>query len=96
MSDNVITFIDGFQPLILFLSLLFLLLYYYSELSKSRAIWKPYQANLACTLMSRVFILLSLIAKVVENLAITTEVEQALCNVCTELKDKLVKVHVLQ
>ncbi len=55
MSDNVITFIDGFQPLILFLSLLFLLLYYYSELSKSRAIWKPYQANLACTLMSRVF-----------------------------------------
>ncbi|MCV5887041.1 hypothetical protein OFN71_27900, partial [Escherichia coli] len=55
MSDNVITFIDGFQPLILFLSLLFLLLYYYSELSKSRAVWKPYQTNLACTLMSRVF-----------------------------------------
>ncbi|HFI9804093.1 TPA: hypothetical protein ACGSUT_004155 [Vibrio parahaemolyticus] len=96
MSDNVITFIDGFQPLTLFLSLLFLLLYYYSELSKSRTIWKPYQANLACTLMSRVFILLSLIAKVVANLAITTEVEQALCNVYTELKDKLVKVHVLQ
>ncbi|MDF4922241.1 hypothetical protein P3607_24885, partial [Vibrio parahaemolyticus] len=61
--------------------------------------WGNYEGisqSLACTLMSRVFILLSLSAKVVANLAITIEVEQALCNVCTELKDKLVKVHVLQ